>query len=584
MTQETQALQHALAQFDNQLKGYDHGTRAFFASLASPTPDSPAEQFLMQRSKSVELDNRRAKFMRGFDDEGRPNIRKSVPHWNAFADTPELKKAALDVGTLTNFANVTGGQSLAYFSLDTRLARGTIRPSSATLYQALHKSRANQVVDFWAYIDSIGGAPPGSAGAAYSSQTGALNINSGSYQDKLVNLTLMVDARAITMSLAAQNSFIDIADAETGNAALSLLQTADWDCYFGNNTLYGSQFTGIANVIPTTNVLDFFGYTGASGNTVEQNLFNAIYEFAGHITSFGTFGRTTHAFMSPVSIGGLQTLITTLLNNVVVDITQMQASNRGIVVNGDLQGMQTSFGEIGFAKDLLITARDVPVVALAGYTGTASSPTPVTSVTPTASGAAFNPSNWSGAYVATGTPFVQYAVASADGNMNESTLTWSSPVSGVTALGAYSLAIAPANADSTAFRVFRSGLLPSATNVSGNVHAIRYIGTIAANGSSTVTFIDANGAVAGTQIPGSQTIFLLDLDEEDAALDYRYLLPMTKVNLFAGNIYMPWAVAQIGAIRARVPKYHGLIKNVVLSNVTTGFSPFNTNLNITSND
>ena len=58
-----------------------------------------------------------------------------------------LMKADLDVGTLTNLAQVTGGQSLGFVSLDTNMARGTIRPGSFTLYQMLKKTGANQVVD-----------------------------------------------------------------------------------------------------------------------------------------------------------------------------------------------------------------------------------------------------------------------------------------------------------------------------------------------------------------------------------------------------------------------------------------------------
>jgi hypothetical protein len=147
--------------------------------------------------------------------------------------------------------------------------------------------------------------------------------------------------------------------------------------------------------------------------------------------------------------------------------------------------------------------------------------------------------------------------------MNESVLTFATSVaSGVTATGAYVVTIAPPG-DTTAanFRVYRSGLGASGVGASGVPSAVRYIGTVAANGSSNVTFADGNNT-----IPGAETIFLLDMTEADNALDYRFLLPLTRIELFAQNLYMPWAVASIGAIRNRIPKFHGVIRNYVPDN------------------
>ena len=92
------------------------------------------------------------------------------------------------------------------------------------------------------------------------------------------------------------------------------------------------------------------------------------------------------------------------------------------------------------------------------------------------------------------------------------------------------------------------------------------------NGSSNVTFVDLN-----QHIPGSDTIFLLDMDDDDDAIDYRYLLPLTKIELFAQSLYMPWAVAMIGAIRLKVPKFHAAIRNYVP--VAPDWNPLRSNVN-----
>lgn len=509
-----------------------------------------------------------------------------------------ISKADLDVGTLTNFANITGGQSLGYVSLDTQMARGTVRPNSFTLYQCLHKSGAYQVVDYWPYASATGGGLPGTAFQGYGNvASGTLNTNAGKYNLNYITLKLAVDGRAITTALAAQNSFVDVTAQENTNAALTVLESVNWTCYWGNPTLFPNQFQGIAQQIPAANIFDFqlFSNSYASGMSWSpaQTMFNLIYQASAEITSYRQFGRITHAFMSPVTAGALQGLVTTLLNNIVTNITPSQERLSGIVVDGDLQGMRTRFGEIQFPIDLFITARDKPAQAILNDDGTNSAtttaPTKPVSVTAAVNAPTVSGSAWTSAYAASSGVFA-YAVASLDAAMNESTLTYLSSgaglvsglaVSGVAALGSVTLTITPpVAADAAVFRVYRSGLgyAPGAAGqpVSGaaNPGSYRYIGAVAANGASAVTFVDKN-----TVIPGSEPVFLLDLDENDMALDFRYLLPLTKVELFAQNLFMPWAVCMIGGVRLKVPKFHGLITGFVPDN--PDFNPLLANPNAT---
>jgi hypothetical protein len=486
-----------------------------------------------------------------------------------------LAKAVLDVGTQTNLTSVTGGQSLGFVSLDTRMARATVRPDSFTLYQALRKSAAFQVVDYWPYIDDTGGALPGSATSGFSNvSSGTLPTNAGIYSLKSVNLTLMLDGRAVTMALMSQNNFVSINEQENANSALTVLSTADWMCYHGNPTLWPNQFGGLGTLIPTSNIFDYqqFYATNATlqGWSTAQALFNMIYEVAGVITSWGRNGRSTHAFMTPATAGSLQSLVTTLLNNITNWTTGAQ---RGIIVNGDLQGMHTRYGPIQFPMDLIISARDIPAQGQPRSNGTTPStttgPTPPTGVVALASGAAYSGTNWG---VGAGSPYVSgtskyfYAVASTDVNMNESNLTWSavlpaSGASGIFATGAVVVSIAgPVAADATAYRVFRTGALGFASGANSPT-AVRYIGSVAASGSTTVTFVDAN-----TLLPGGERIYLLDLRDEDSSVDFRYLLPLTRVELFAQNLYMPWAVCSIGAMRLRIPRFNAQIINYIPDN------------------
>lgn len=501
------------------------------------------------------------------------------------AKSSPLAKAVLDVGTQTNFTQITGGQSLGYVSLDTRLARGTVRPDSFTLYQSLPKSPAFQVVDYFAYVDDPGGALPGSATSGFSNvSSGTLATNSGIYTLQSINLKLMLDGRAVTLALMAQNNFVSVNEQENANAALTVLQTADWLCFHGNPNLFPNQFAGIGVTTPSGNLFDFQAFNtanAAQGWSTSQTLYNMIYEVAANVASWTKFGRITHAFMTPTTNGSLQSLVTTLLNNIVSPTFNGQnaADRAGIVVDGDLQGMRTRLGPIQFPLDIVMTARDTPAQGQPRSNGTTptttTGPTPPSGVIATASGNAFAGSNWStagGVFSGAATRYF-YAVASTDINMNESNLTWSNTLagSGVTGSGAANVAIGgPAAADAYAYRVFRTGSAGFASGANSPT-AVRYIGAVLANGTGTVNFVDYNYV-----IPGSQEIFLLDMREEDAALDYRYLLPLTRINLFAANLYMPWAVASIGAVRNRIPKFHAIIRNITIDD--TSWNAFGSNI------
>lgn len=544
--------------------------------IVMPSKNDKVEAFLKSRVANMERSNAVSKHFR---ENSRALLGKSMPSWQEITkgQLPEMAKAAMDVGTLTNFANITGGQSLGYVSLDTQMARGTIRPSSFTLYQALNKTHAYQVVDYWSIATDTGGPLPGAAFNAYGNvATGTLSTTAGIYDLQNITLKLAVNGRALTVALAAQNSFVDIAAQENTNAALDILSSVDWACYWGDSAVFSGQFDGIYKSLPAANIVDWGTwnntYATGQGWSNAQSLFNLIYEWAGQITSYGQFGRITHAFMTPVVAGSLQGLVTTLLNNLV----NLGSEARGITVNGDLQGMMTRFGNIQFPIDILINVRDRPAQAILNSDGTNKAttvaPTKPASVSVAVSGGADTKSQWTAAYVAS-SGWYEYAVASCDSNMNESVLTFATTTSGVTTTIPNVVSIAgPVVADAQVFRVYRSGLLGSNISVSGNPASFRYIGTVAASGSGTVTFVDENA-----KIPGAETIFLLDLDEQDSALDYRYLLPLTKVELFAQSLYMPWAVAQIGAVRIKVPKFHGSVKNYVPDSPT--FNPLLPNQN-----
>ena len=508
--------------------------------------------------------------------------KKYLGHQSPEVSKTDLAKAELDVGTLTNFSQITGGQSLGYVSLDTRLARGTVRPSSFTLYQHLNKSAAKQVVDYWAYASATGGAPPGAAFSGYSNVgTGTLTTNAGVYALQNITLKLAVDGRAITTALAAQNSFVNVAEQETTNAALSILSSLNWACYYGNPTLYTNQFEGLLQSIPAANQFNFQefytnGPAVSEGWSKSLTLFNLIYEAAGQITSYNTFGHITHAFMSPTSMGGLEGLTQQQLNNILNEFSAQQGRSP-IWDNGNLMGMRTRYGDIQFPLDLFITARNAPLMSILNNgtsQATSTNPTPPASVSGVAS-ASVPGSQFTTTYAPTSGATYYYAVASMDSNMNESTLTYTAAITGVAANGGITLTIAPpSDHTAAAFRIYRSALNASSDQASGTPvgNGVRYIADVAANGSSNVTFTDTN-----SWIPGSEPIFLLDLDDNDFALDYRYLLPISKIELFAQNLFMPWAVAAIGAVRNTIPKFHGVILNYVPEN--PAWDPLNPSLN-----
>lgn len=552
--------------------------RSMGSGLDGVTDEARAVHDILQKSVVAPM-NRRARRVRekwyetrDFEDElADAELSKS---YGMASDA--LMKAQLDVGTLTDFSQVTGGQTLGYFSLDTRMARSTVRPNAFTLYQALEKSLAWQIVDFWPTATDTGAPPPGAAYAAFSSvSSGTLATSAGQYSMNDVILKLAVNGRAITTALAAQNNYVNVSEQETTNAALAVLESTDYSLYWGNSTLYPNQFNGLYQSVPSQNIFDYQAYSTAyaSQNSwgATQTLFNMIYEVAAEVTSYNTYGHITHAFMAPLAMGSLQGISTTLLNNIVNSLTNEQRIRPEITVNGNLVGMNTRVGNIAFPQDLFIDARKMPASAFPNKSGipgwgTSTNPTKPASVTATVNsdvtGSAFT-SAYAGAYT--------YAVSSTDASGNESTLTYTAEVSGIAAGDSVSLVIAPPGAaDAANFRVYRSGL-GYTEGSSSTPGAFRWIGDIAANGSSNVTFTDLN-----TRIPGSTEIFLLDMDPLDFAIDYRMLLPLVRVELFANNMFMPWAVAMISALRLRIPQWHAIINNYIPDNPS--WNPLQPNL------
>lgn len=541
----------------------------FISDVVNPNRGKSAGEMLDSACASLAASNAISKAFRSSARQFQTGGANGIRDFSSIVTGGEIAKSVLDVGTQTNLAQVTGGQALGYVSMDYQLARATQRPNSFSLYQALRKTRANQITDYWGYIDNTGGGLPGTAFAAFGAvSTGILSTNMGNYSLQEVNLKLLVDGRAMTTALAAQNSYLDIAVQESTNAALNILQTADYAMYFGDSTTFPNQFDGLVKSIPTANKYDFqvfkSGTATAEGWSNSQALYNMIYEVSAQITGYGTFGRITHAFMSPTTNGSLNSLITTTLNNV-IDIGRSDIDRRGIVVQGDLQGMNTRFGLIQFVLDIYVAGRDRPAQAYVNKDGT----TPATTVAPTnpatvaaAVSASAAGSAWTSQFTTAptgGALSYVYAVASLDSNMNESVLSYSAPVTTIAADGEVTLTITPPAAnDAYAFRIYRSGLGYNKTGANNTPYSFRYIGTVLANGSTPVTFPDLN-----TAIPGGESIFLLDLAEEDNALDFRVLLPLTKVELYAQSLYMPWAVTMIGALRNRIPRFHALIHNFV---------------------
>lgn len=493
-----------------------------------------------------------------------------------------IAKSAMDVGNLTDLAAVTGGQALDYISMDFRLRRGTTRPKSATLFFMLGKSMANQTVDWYAYAPNTGNGLMGTTTASFASQSNTPNFYQGGYVLESVDLKLFLNARAITLALSATNQYVNIPEQEIANAYIGVLETVNYLCYYGNQTIYNTQFNGLAQLIPSQNVFNFQSYlakpeVASAGLLNAQNLFNLIYEVAGFVAGYtNASGTTTHAMMSNATIADLQSLVTTRLNNV-VNLENLKT--HPLVVNGDFQGMATRFGDIHFTLDIFISGREAPAQAVViegtgGLNQAMASIAQPTSVVPASTlPTAVAGSQWSGPYVGSSTQYV-YAVAATDANSNESVLTYSTVVGPVAAGDSVPLVITPNGATATAFRVYRSGEGYNATS-GQNPDAFRLIGVIAANGSSAVTFTDLN-----TKIPGSETIFCLDLVEDHLALDYRCLLNFTRIDLFAQAFIMPFAIAHIGALRVGIPKFHAMITNYVPTNPTWDSLLPNTNASI----
>jgi hypothetical protein len=117
------------------------------------------------------------------------------------------------------------------------------------------------------------------------------------------------------------------------------------------------------------------------------------------------------------------------------------------------------------------------------------------------------------------------------------------------------ITVTPNGALTTGYRVYLSA--KGATN--GN--DCRFYAEYPATGSQQTLTVD------GTWVTGSTCLYLLSMDPADRAIDWRQLYPMTRFNLAITAPVIPFLVMIYGYLRVMKPSWHGMIKNVIPSEV-----------------
>jgi hypothetical protein len=450
----------------------------------------------------------------------------------------ELRKS-LEAGYESDVSGMTGGSAFRIQSLDTTLQATVQDNKHFALFNALPKPRATAVLDEWTEQSDIGGF----FGSTFNDQDGVAMETAGDYERMVGKVKYMMTYRKIPIVLQSQNNIVDATAIETTNGTKQLLTDIEFSLFEGRDDVTPKSFAGIRQQIESLGSADHV--IDMAGQPLKDP--SAIMKSAETIFGFGNFGKATDIYLPP----SVQTDLNTYLDpafRVALDNTP-----NSVALGTNVRAIQTTYGAIATRNDVFIRDERLKVpfetrtnsqlqVAVAN---SAFKPATLTAV------AAAGPANSMWQNVQAGNFF--YAVTGL--NQNGETQAVVSTQVAVAQGQQVTLTIgASATKSETGYVIYRGR-----QNGTNALSDLREMIRIPASGGATTTYVDLN-----TEIPGSTSAYVLDLDPADHSIAWKQFLPMMKIPMAAVNSpIIPWLQMICGYLRITKRNQHTVIKNIV---------------------
>jgi hypothetical protein len=464
---------------------------------------------------------------------------QSVTGEMAFNDVAELRKA-LEAGYGTDVSTLTGGGALRIQSLEKTMLATIQENKHFALFNELAKTNATATVDEWTEQSGVGGFLGGST----NSELGVIASAQGQYARRVGMVKYLMTRREVSFVQTLQNAIADSEAVEAQNGALQLLSDAEYLCWEGDDTVVGTEFSGIK-----AQILDGVASGQVSGDNVidaegeSLSSIDAVNKASAQIAGYGNFGTPTHIFMSQLTQSDFDTGLDPAFRVPLTDVP-----GGGIQLGSPVVGIRTSWGNIKTINDVFIRDErqqmpfqvQFPVIAAAnaGF-----APTVAVDASVSDASSKFGAGH-AGNY---------YWLVTGVNAKGQST----GVITAQTAVAAGKKAVltitASAGGEETGYVIYRSRL--NGTNAPSDFRQMARI----PKAGATTTFTDLN-----RKIPGTTTAYVLNMAPGAQAITWRQLLPMLKFPLYPTvSATIPWAQLMFGYLRIGKRKHHCVIENIV---------------------
>lgn len=441
----------------------------------------------------------------------------------ANAETLEALTKAMEAGSGVDAGVFTGGRALTPESLDTTLVNVLHSTDEARFFQRLKKVPVKSVVHQWDYRDEVG-----EDGAGWVAEGGTSEETDQNIERRYVTAKYLQTLRKVTLQAASSNMIEDAIAIEKEAGALWIVRNTESALFNGNDSNMPYIINGLNQQIPAANVLDMRGKDAQS-----VDFENFMNEGARQIRDY--YGVPTSMFTSTMVMQDVQALLR----------DRIRFGTGNVTGGAVFKTYPTPFGEFDLIDDVFIKEGIAP--AANTFTGIPGQPTIGSTSTPADAASEFTAAD-AGQYV--------YKVAPINAK-GEGPASAEEIVTGVIAGDKVVLPVTKGSgADPTAYKVYRSIL----AGVTGAV--VKYAFTVPYT-ASPMDVEDYN-----SYLPGTSSVYLLNLNTAYNAIEWVQFLPMMKFDLYPTNAAVyPFLMLLFGSLAVKKPNHHVRVKNISPSNL-----------------
>ncbi len=436
----------------------------------------------------------------------------------------EALEKALEAGTGVDTAAFAGGRAMTPESLDTTLVNVLWTQDEARLFKALKKKSVKSPVHQWAKRTDVGGSD-----GAWVSEGGDSEEADQTIARKYTTMKYLQTLRKATLQATITNMLEDAIASEKMAGTLWLIKQIEKALFEGDSSCIEEEPDGLVKLIESSNIIDL------RGNTAESDDFeNAITEGCRIIRA--KYGIATDMYTSLK----------------VMEDTQRLLRDRTRFPNGEVGAGAAIWDHYPtpFAKPKLVD----DIFILEGDVGVASALTAKRPSQPSIAVARAGSGGLTSLWGANDAGNYYYQIAHVN-KYGPSQLSAAVQVTGVLADDKVTITVTDGATPGTGVYIFRSKKDAAAGT------DCRYIVKTPYSGSDSQEIIDLNN-----DLPGTSSVFLMNMNAPYDAIEWLQFLPMMKFNLFPTNAAVtPFLMLLFGALALKKQEQHVRIKNIAPS-------------------